>query len=189
MEKRGQKRCCAGGRGKGLNEERNGIPGEGAGVGETAEGGKTGAGGRRRETAPRRGRRPVTLALIAALLLAAMFCVRLLGQYRALKMPYEDALREADEAFAAAAAEYDEARPDSAPSAEKRRQAWAEMIEEAKEELARLERRCAELDGEIREAEEKIGAFEQSEDYAYYRAIYDEYTEGRAYVDQLLSMD
>ena len=121
--------------------------------------------------------------------LAVVFCVRLLGQYRALKTPYEDALREADGAFAAAAAEYDEARPDSAASAEKRRQAGAEMIEEAEEEIARLERRCAELDGEIREAEEKISAFEESEDYAYYRAIYDEYTEGRAYVDQLLSTD
>ena len=63
------------------------------------------------------------------------------------------------------------------------------MIEEARTEIARIERHNDELDEAARQAEAKIGKLDTIKDYDYYRAIYDEYTEGRAYVEQLLAED
>lgn len=138
---------------------------------------------------PKPGVRPVTLALIAAVLVAGFFCARAFGQYHALRSQARSAVREAAETLAAAEAERAEADPESEASAEERRRTSEDMIEAAKAELARIERHNDELDEDIREAEAKIRAFDAAGDSAYYRAIYDEYTEGRAYVEELLAKD
>ena len=45
----------------------------------------------------------------------------------------------------------------------------------------------AEIDAALHEAESRIGELEKVEDFEYYKAIYDEYVEGREYVEELLS--
>ena len=129
----------------------------------------------------------VTLALTAALLVSGAFCLHLLLQLYTLKTTYRDALREASEAYVAAETEYAQADPASEANAERRRRVSEEMIAQAQDEIAHLEQRSDELDREIREAADKAEALAGSEELSYYRAIYDEYTEGRAYVEELLS--
>ena len=141
------------------------------------------------EEKPKSGVRLVTLALIAAVLVSGIFCARAYGRYHALKAQYRGAVREAAETLAAAEAERAEADPESETSAEERRRASEDMIQEAKAEIARIERHNGELDGAVREAEAKIKALDTIEDSEYYRAIYDEYVEGRAYVEELLAKD
>ena len=135
------------------------------------------------------GVRLVTLALIAAVLVAGVFCARAFGRYHALRSQYRGAVRAASETLAAAEAERADADPGSEASAEERRRTSEDMIGQAEAEIARIERHNGELDEAAREAEAKIGALEEIEDYEYYRAIYDEYVEGRAYVEELLSED
>ena len=133
--------------------------------------------------------RPVTLALIAAVIVSGFFCAKVFGQYHALRSQYRGAVREASETLAAAKAERAEADPESETSAALRQQASEAMIEQAKAEIARIERHNDELDEAARQAEAKIGKLDTIKDYDYYRAIYDEYTEGRAYVEELLAED
>ncbi len=129
----------------------------------------------------------VILVLTAALLVSGAYCVHLLGQLYSLKAYYRGAVSEAAEAFNAAEEEYAESIPSSEASAERRRQVKEEMIAQAENEIGRLEQHLAELNDEIRDAEAKADALAASEEHTYYRAIYDEYTEGRAYVEELLS--
>ena len=131
----------------------------------------------------------VTLALIAAVIVSGVFCAKAFGQYHALRSQYRGAVREASETLAAAEAERAEADPGSETSAALRQQTSEAMIEEARTEIARIERHNDELDEAARQAEVKIGKLDTIKDYDYYRAIYDEYTEGRAYVEQLLAED
>lgn len=134
-------------------------------------------------------RQLVLLALVAALLVSGVFCARAFRQYRALRAPYSAALREASERLYAVAAERAEADPESETSAALRRQATEDMIAEGKALIAEIERHNAALDEAAAEAEAKIKKLDEIEDYAYYRAIYDEYAEGRAYVEELLAKD
>ena len=87
----------------------------------------------------------------------------------------------------AAAALYAEADPESAANVEARRQATDEMIAEANAEIEALRQKGEETDAAIKEAEKTIGELQDVEGYEYYRAIYDEYVEGREYVEELLS--
>ena len=157
--------------------------------GEETPADKTRQGAGRSGRKPSSGVRPVTLALAAAVLVAGIFCARAFGQYHALRSQARGAVREAAETLAAAEAERAEADPESEASAEERRRTSEDMIEEARAEIARIERHNDELDAAAREAEAKIDALDTIEDYDYYRAIYDEYTEGRAYVEELLAKD
>lgn len=143
----------------------------------------------RRGGTPKSGVRPVTLALAALVLVAGFFCARAFGQYHALRSQYRGAVREASETLAAAEAERAEADPESEASAALRQRTSEAMIEKAKAEIARIERHNDELDEAARQAEAKIGKLDTIKDYDYYRAIYDEYTEGRAYVEELLAED
>ena len=111
------------------------------------------------------------------------FSVLSLGKAGACRRRTAELPREAEEAERA------EADPESAANVEKRRRTSEDMIEAAKAEIARIERHNAELDAAVREAGAKIDALEGSEDYDYYRAICDEYMEGRAYVEELLARD
>ena len=165
-------------------EEKNEMT---AGTGEE-HGKETPAAGKSGGT-PKSGVRPVTLVLIAAVIVSGFFCAKVFGQYHALRSQYRGAVREASETLAAAEAERAEADPGSETSAALRQQTSEEMIEEAKAEIARIERHNDELDEAARQAEAKIGALDTIKDYDYYRAIYDEYTEGRAYVEELLAED
>lgn len=173
-----KERCIA------MLEEKDGTTRE---TGEQARN-ETPAAGKSGGT-PRSGVRPVTLALIAAVLVAGFFFARAFGQYHALRSQARDAVREAAETLAAAEAERAAADPESEASAEERRRTSEDMIKEAEAEIARIERHNDELDAAVREAGDKIRAFDAVEDSAYYRAIYDAYTEGRAYVEELLAKD
>ena len=85
--------------------------------------------------------------------------------------------------------EQDEADPDSAANTAERQQVTDEMIAAAYAELEALREQSEETESAIRAAEEKISALQGAENVDYYRAIYDEYNEGRAYVEGLLSGD
>ena len=135
------------------------------------------------------GRLAVTLVLLAAVLVSGIFCARAAVQYCTLHAQYRSAVCAAGEMLAAAEAERAGADPESEANVEKRRQTSEDMIEAAKAEIARIERHSAELDAAVREAGSKIDALEGSADYDYYRSIYGEYVEGRAYVEELLSKD
>ena len=85
--------------------------------------------------------------------------------------------------------EYAEADPESAAHTAERQQLADEMIATAKAELEALREKSAEADAAIDELEARIAELESAEDFDYYKAIYDEYMEGRAFVEDLLSGD
>ena len=99
------------------------------------------------------------------------------------------ALKAAESERDAAAAVYAEEDPESAGNVAIRKQVTEEMIAEASAEIDALREQSEETDAAIRVAEEKIAELQGVEGYDYYRAIYDEYVEGRAYVEDLLSGD
>ena len=129
------------------------------------------------------------LLLIAAILAAGYFGMEYMDTYTALKAEFDGALQTAEAERDAAAALYAEADPESAANVEARRQATDEMIAEANAEIEALRQKGEETDAAIREAEKTISELQDVEGYDYYRAIYDEYVEGRAYVEDLLSGD
>ena len=61
------------------------------------------------------------------------------------------------------------------------------LLADIREQVAQMESEENELDASIHEAEEKMKELEGVEDFDYYKAIYDEYVEGREYVEELLS--
>lgn len=125
--------------------------------------------------------------LIAAILAAVYFGMGYMEQYGQIKEEYDRALQAAEAERDAAKALHDEADPDAAPNATLRQQVTDEMISEANAELDALREQNEAAEDAIRAAEEKIAELQDVEDYDYYRAIYDEYVEGRAYVEGLLS--
>ena len=127
--------------------------------------------------------------LIAAILAGAYFGMDYMDRYAQIKGEYESALKAAEAERDAAMALRDEADPDSAPNAALRQQVTDEMILEANAELDALREQKEAAESAIRAEEEKIDALGDIEDFDYYRAIYDEYVEGRAYVEELLSGD
>ena len=127
--------------------------------------------------------------LIAVILAAGYFGMEYMDTYAAVKSEFDTALKAAESERDAAAAVYAEEDPESAGNVAIRKQVTEEMIAEANAEIDALREQSEETDAAIRVAEEKIAELQGVEGYDYYRAIYDEYVEGRAYVEDLLSGD
>ena len=63
------------------------------------------------------------------------------------------------------------------------------MIAQAQSEYDAAREKSDEIAAEIADTESRIDALSGQEDYDYYKSIFDEYEEGRAYVEGLLSGD
>ena len=111
--------------------------------------------------------------LVACILASAYYGKRFYDQNRELTERYQDALKSAE-------AELEEAKR-LLPEDEE----YNKMIEEC--EAAQQENK--QLEEEILSAEQEIDKLKQAEDFDYFRSIYDEYTEGRTYVEKLLAGD
>ena len=101
---------------------------------------------------------------------------------------------EAEAAVAAAQAELEEAQaqyaavdPDDPANAQRLTDIREKVLSEAREEEQKLRDELAELDAALKDTEAKLAELESDEDYAYYKAIYDSYAEGKAYVEELLA--
>ena len=125
--------------------------------------------------------------LVGIALAAGYFGMQYAARYEAMKTDSEERIAAAEAELAAAEAEYAEADPESAAHTAERQQLADEMIATAKAELEALREKSAEADAAIDELEARIAELESAEDFDYYKAIYDEYIEGRAYVEDLLS--
>ncbi|MBR0040298.1 MAG: hypothetical protein IJP64_02855 [Oscillospiraceae bacterium] len=131
----------------------------------------------------------VMLLLIGVILTAGYFGMRYSAQYDALQKNSEDRIAAAESALMLAEAQYAEADPESAAHVAERRQVTEEMIAQASAELDELLAESAETDAAISELEKRKAELESVEDFDYYISIYNEYTEGRDYVENLLSGD
>ncbi len=129
------------------------------------------------------------LCLITIILAAGYWAVACGARYTALKIQYEEKIRAAQIVYDAAAAEYADADSDSEEHIAQRRQLSDEMIAAAKSKLESLRERSEEINAEIAGSEARIGELKSAEDYDYYRTIYEEYLEGRTWVEELLSGD
>ncbi|MBQ3482465.1 MAG: hypothetical protein IJH48_09150 [Oscillospiraceae bacterium] len=127
------------------------------------------------------------LFLIAVILIAGYYGKQYMDAVTALRGEYESALQNAEAERDEAAALRAEADPDSAGHIAERELLTDGMIAEAESEAEALRKQGEETDAAIREAEKTISELQDAEGYEYYRAIYDEYVEGRAYVEGLLS--
>ena len=129
----------------------------------------------------------VMFLLVGIALAAGYFGMQYAARYKAMTADSEARIAAAEAELSAAEAEYAEADPESAAHVAERRQVTDEMIAAAKAELEALREKSAEADAAIDELEARIAELESAEDFDYYKAIYDEYIEGRAYVEDLLS--
>lgn len=129
------------------------------------------------------------LTLIAVILFSCYFGLYYMEQRDVLASLYESRIAAAEADLSAAEAEYAEADPDSEAHVVERRQLSEEMIAAAKLELADMQQKAAETDAAVRAAEERVAELESDEDYEYFMSVYEEYLEGRAYVEELLSGD
>ena len=126
--------------------------------------------------------------VLVGLILAAGYYARLYAErYAKLKADYENAIVSAEATLAAAEEEYAEADSESAEHSEQRRELSEQMIGAARSELEILRQQDDVVNASIAEAEKKIEELQSVENFDYYKAIYDEYTEGRAYVEEILS--
>lgn len=125
--------------------------------------------------------------LIGVTLAAGYFGIQYMEQNRELHASYDEAVAEAAAELDAAKQEYFLADPDSSANTEIREELKSVLLADAREKAEKLESEEAELDATLREAEERISEQEKVEDFEYYKAIYDEYVEGREYVEELLS--
>ena len=129
------------------------------------------------------------LLLIVFIFAAVHFGLQYMSSFEQLRGEYDGAVQAAEAERDAARALYEEADPESDANSAERRQVTDEMIAEASAELEALRNQSEETESAIRAAEEKINALHGAEDEEYYRAIYDEYNEGRDFVEGLLSGD
>lgn len=129
------------------------------------------------------------LTLIAVILFSCYFGLYYMEQRDVLSSLYESRIAAAEADLGAAESEYAEADPDSGAHAAERRQLSEEMIAAAKLELADMQQKATETDTAVRAAEERVAELESDEDYEYFMSVYEEYLEGRAYVEELLSGD
>ncbi len=127
--------------------------------------------------------------LMAVIAVAGYLGMQYYDQYTQTKASFDNALTAAEAELSAAQAEYAVADPESEAHAAERRQLSEEMIAQAEAEAEALRLKGEETDAAIKAAEDKISALADVEGYEYYRAIYDEYVEGRVYVESLLSGD
>ena len=108
-------------------------------------------------------------------------------KFHALNEQYNAARDTASAELAAAQDEFSLADPDSPANVAVRDELKDVLLADMREQVKQMESEEAELDSSIREAEEKMKELEGVEDFDYYKAIYDEYVEGREYVEELLS--
>ena len=127
--------------------------------------------------------------LIAVILAAGYFGLQYMDVFSTLKDEYDGVLKAAEAERDAAAALYAEADPDSAANTAERQCVTEEMISLAEAEMESLREKDGQIDAALSEAEKTISELQGLEGYDYYRAIYDEYVEGRSYVESLLSGD
>ena len=107
---------------------------------------------------------------------------------------YTQRREEAEATVAAAQAELEEAQaqyaavdPDDPANVQRLADIREAALSEARQEEQRLRDELAELDAALKDTEAKLAELESDEDYAYYKAIYDSYAEGKAYVEELLA--
>ena len=118
---------------------------------------------------------------------AGYFGMQYYEQNRVLHERYDAAVVEASEELNAANEEYFLADPDSPANSDIREELKSVLLADAQEKAEKLANEEAEIDAALHEAESRIGELEKVEDFDYYKAIYDEYVEGREYVEELLS--
>ncbi|MBQ6397037.1 MAG: hypothetical protein IJI06_02695 [Oscillospiraceae bacterium] len=125
--------------------------------------------------------------LIGIALGAGYFGMTYYEKFHALNEQYNAARDTASAELAAAQDEFALADPDSPANVAVRDELKDVLLADMREQVKQMESEEAELDSSIREAEEKMKELEGVEDFDYYKAIYDEYVEGREYVEELLS--
>ena len=125
--------------------------------------------------------------LIGIALGAGYFGMTYYEKFHALNEQYNAARDTASAELAAAQDEFALADPDSPANVAVRDELKDVLLADMREQVKQMESEEAELDASIREAEEKMKELEGVEDFDYYKAIYDEYVEGREYVEELLS--
>jgi cell division protein FtsB len=126
----------------------------------------------------------VLLAVIGASVYGAL---RFRGQYRELKAEKEVAIALAEEDLAAARAELAALDLSGPEGSQILLDAQEEALEKARGEAVALEAEIDALNEEIARLEAEIALLEQDEDYAYFRAIYEAYREGRDHVEELIA--
>lgn len=131
----------------------------------------------------------LAVLLLAVILGAGYFALQFRDSLESKRSEYEAALELAGSELAEAQAEYALADPDAAENAAERDELAESMLGEARERAAELEAESAALDESIAEAESRVAELEAAEDFDYYKAVYDAYAEGMAYVEELLSGD
>ena len=118
---------------------------------------------------------------------AGYFGMQYYEQNRVLHERYDAAVAQASEELNAANEELFLADPDSPANSDIREELKSVLLADAQEKAEKLANEEAEIDAALHEAESRIGELEKVEDFDYYKAIYDEYVEGREYVEELLS--
>lgn len=126
-------------------------------------------------------------ALIGIAVGAGYFGMQYYEQNRVLHERYDAAVAQASEELNAANEELFLADPDSPANSDIREELKSVLLADAQEKAEKLANEEAEIDAALHEAESRIGELEKVEDFDYYKAIYDEYVEGREYVEELLS--
>ena len=125
--------------------------------------------------------------LIGIVLGAGYYGMAYYKQFHSMNDQYDAAHAAAAADLAAAQEEYALADPDSPANTAIRDELREDLLSDLREQVKQMENEDAELDASISEAEEKLKSLEGVEDFDYYKAIYDEYVEGREYVEELLS--
>ncbi len=131
----------------------------------------------------------IMLLLIAVILAAGYAGILFYEQYTVIKAEHDAVIDAANAELDAAMAEYDVANPDSEAHIAERKAVSEEILREAKNEMSRMEQDMGALDQTIADAESRIREMESQEEFKYYMSIYDQYEQGRDYVEELLSDD
>jgi phage shock protein A len=130
------------------------------------------------------------MVLLLAVIAGSIFgALRFRAQYRELKAEKEESIALAEEELAAARAELASLDLSGPEGSQVLLDAREEALEKAREEAAALEEEIRALNEEITRLEAEIALLEQDEDYAYFRAIYESYREGRDHVEELIARD
>ena len=125
--------------------------------------------------------------LIGIILGAGYYGMAYYEQFHAMNEQFDTALDAASAELVTAQNECALADPDSPANTAVRDELKEVLLADIREQVAQMESEENELDASIHEAEEKMKELEGVEDFDYYKAIYDEYVEGREYVEELLS--
>ena len=125
--------------------------------------------------------------LIGIILGAGYYGMVYYERFHAMNDQFDAARDAASAELVEAQKEYALADPDSPANVAVRDELKDVLLADIREQVAQMESEKTELDASIREREEKLKEIEGVEDFDYYKAIYDEYVEGREYVEELLS--